>query len=209
VLNNWGRKVYTDFKGKSVVFALGKRKKKKKRSRQRRRGGKVEKPLIKLWAISGMIYGKLLKKFIEDNLELLIGFDELSINEEIKEKLFRISPATTDRMLKKEKKRRDLKARSNTKPGTLLKNSIPIRTFADWDESMPGFSEVDLVSHNGGDRRGELDGADARAGWTETEAVRNKAQVYVFKAIKKKLHLPVHGQTKRMITVMSSKRIIP
>ena len=43
-----------------------------------------------------------------------------------------------------------LRARSGTKPGTLLKYQIPIRTFAGWNEATPGFVEVDLVGHDGG-----------------------------------------------------------
>jgi hypothetical protein len=45
---------------------------------------------------------------------------------------------------------RMLRARSHTKPGTLLKHQIPIRAFAEWDEQQPGFVEMDLVAHNGG-----------------------------------------------------------
>ena len=50
-----------------------------------------------------------------------------------------ISPATIDRLLKNEKMKFRLKGRSLTKLGTLLKHSIPIRTFADWNEKEPGF----------------------------------------------------------------------
>ncbi len=49
-----------------------------------------------------------------------------------------------------------LKGRSLTKPGTLLKHSIPMRTFADWNEKEPGFVEADLVGHEGGNLRGEF-----------------------------------------------------
>jgi hypothetical protein len=80
-----------------------------------------------------------------------------------------------------------LKGRSGTKPGGLLKHQIPIRTFADWDEDRPGFTEIDLVGHEGGNPRGEfaqtLTVTDIATGWTENEAVRNKAQVRVFAAI--------------------------
>jgi len=48
------------------------------------------------------------------------------------------------------RKRYRLRPRATTKPGTLLKHQIPIRTFSDWDEARPGFVEVDLVSHDGG-----------------------------------------------------------
>ena len=47
------------------------------------------------------------------------------------------------------------RGRSHTKPGTLLKSQIPIRTWADWDDAVPGFVEVDLVGHEGGNASGE------------------------------------------------------
>ena len=75
-----------------------------------------------------------------------------------------------------------------TKPGTLLRHQIPIRTFADWDEKKPGFVEVDLVGHDGGILKGDflytLDVTDINTGWTETRAVKNKAQIWVFGAMK-------------------------
>ncbi len=70
----------------------------------------------------------------------------------------------------------------------LTSSQIPIRTFSEWDEKSLGFVEIDLVGHDGGDARGEfiqtLDVTDVCTGWTETQAVRNKAQVWVFEALK-------------------------
>jgi len=106
----------------------------------------------------------------------------------VREKLFKISAATIDRLLAESRKRYRIKGRSTTKPGTLLKKSIPIRTFADWDEKVPGFFEVDLVSHDGGATRGDfnqsLNFTDIATGWEEMVAVKNKAQVWVFTGIK-------------------------
>jgi hypothetical protein len=53
-------------------------------------------------------------------------------------------------LLKAERRKQQLRARSRTKPGTLLKHQIPIRTFAEWDEDQPGFADIDLVAHDGG-----------------------------------------------------------
>ena len=66
-----------------------------------------------------------------------------------------VSAATIDSILADRKRKLRLKERSSTKPGTLLKHKIPIRTSADWDEKRPGFAEIDLVSHEGGNARGE------------------------------------------------------
>ena len=65
-----------------------------------------------------------------------------------------------------------------------MKHQIPIRTFSEWNEKRPGFVEIDLVGHDGGNSRGDyiqtLDVTDVCTGWTETRGVKNKAQVWVF-----------------------------
>jgi hypothetical protein len=105
-----------------------------------------------------------------------------------------------DRMLAETRKRYRIKGRSTTRPGSLLKKSIPIRTFADWDEKVPGFFEVDLVSHDGSAVRGDflqsLNFTDVATGWVEMIAVKNKAQVWVFagiKSIKERLPFSILG----------------
>jgi len=87
----------------------------------------------------------------------------------------------------KARKKYTLKGRSHTKPGTLLKSQIPIRTFSEWDDKRAGFVEIDLVAHDRGDAQGDfaqtLDVTDVCTGWTETQAVKNKAQIWVFAAL--------------------------
>ena len=60
-----------------------------------------------------------------------------------------MSAATINRKLRYSKKQLELKRRSKTKPGGLLRSQIPIRTFADWNEKVPGFIKVGLVNHSG------------------------------------------------------------
>ena len=106
---------------------------------------------------------------------------------EVRAKLLRISAATIDRMLAPERARLRIRGRSGTKPGSILKRQIPIRTFADWDDARPGFCEVDLVAHDGGSGDGEfcqtLVLTCVATGWTEMRALRNKAQRWSFAAI--------------------------
>ena len=71
-------------------------------------------------------------------------------------KLLSISAATIDRVLAPERARLQVRGRSGTKPGSILKSQIPIRTFAQWDERRPGFCEMDLVAHDGGSPAGEF-----------------------------------------------------
>jgi hypothetical protein len=106
----------------------------------------------------------------------------------IYQQLLVVSSATLDRLLAKTKREAHLKGRTTTRPGTLLKHHIPVRTFADWDDVRPGFCEVDLVAHDGGSAFGDychsLNLTDVVTAWTETFAVRNKAQFHVFEGLK-------------------------
>jgi hypothetical protein len=148
----------------------------------------VEEALKKIWYIMDCICGKRLAPVLREVVRRLERFREIRLSDDIRQKLFRISAASIDRLLAKERGRHQIKGRGNTKPGTLLKHQIPIRTFSDWNEQKPGFVEIDLVGHDGGDSHGEyaqtLDVTDICTTWTETEAVRNKAQKWVFDAMK-------------------------
>jgi hypothetical protein len=124
----------------------------------------------------------------------------MSLDAEVRRKLIRMSPATIDRLLAPTRKRYQLRARSRTKSGTLLKHQIPVRTWSDWDEARPGFVEIDLVSHEGGDPRGDfaytLDATDICTGWTEVVAVQNRAERWVFAGLKEALArfpFEIHG----------------
>jgi hypothetical protein len=77
--------------------------------------------------------------------------------------------------------------RNATKPGSLLKDAISIRTWAQWDDAVPGFVEIGLVGHEGGnaveDHCYTLTVTDIATGWTEECSVKNKAQKWVFKTL--------------------------
>lgn len=92
--------------------------------------------------------------------------------------LVSMSAATIDRRLAGERAKHRVKGRCTTKPGLLLKSQITIRTWADWDDAQPGFVEIDLVCHDGGDLTGSypytLTVTDIATGWTETARYRAK-----------------------------------
>ena len=67
-----------------------------------------------------------------------------------------MSAATIDRRLAPDRQALQLKGRSSHQAGVVLKSQIPMRTWADWDENVPGFVEIDLVGHEGGDNRASL-----------------------------------------------------
>ncbi len=158
-----------------------------RRRRKRHYGQEVAKPLKDLWILLDFLAGKRLVPALREVIPALEAHGELELAPTVREKLMSMSPSTADRLLAGEKRKYALKRRSLTRPGTLLKRQIPIRTFSDWDESRPGFAEVDLVGHDGGDASGDfcctLDAVDVATSWTEQAAVRNKAQVWVFEAI--------------------------
>jgi hypothetical protein len=143
--------------------------------------------LRKVWIVMGGPCGKRLGPFMSEIVDALERHGELVVESDVWAKLLAMSPATIDRALASDRKRLGVKGRSGTKPGSLLKAQIPIRTFAEWDEKEPGFCEVDLVAHDGGNPRGEfchtLNITDVATGWTEMAAVKNRAQRWVFEAL--------------------------
>lgn len=144
--------------------------------------------LDKVWKIMDYICGKRLQPVLGETVRRLEHFGEIRVDEETRGKLGTISAATIDRLLAGERKKHQLKGRARTRPGSLLKKQIPIRTFSEWDEKRPGFAEIDLVAHDGGSSFGDylqtLNATDVFSGWCEVKAVRNKAQVWVFGALK-------------------------
>lgn len=168
--------------------------------RRRIYGPEVKRVLVRLWQMLDYLCGKRLVAAVPGCLEALERHGELKLSQELRQKLLSISAATIDRLLAPEKKKLELRRRSKTKPGTLLRHQVAVRTYADWDEDRPGFVEMDLVAHEGGYARGDyaqtLDLTDVSSGWTELAAVPNKAQVWVFEAIEKvreRLPFPLLG----------------
>lgn len=143
--------------------------------------------LKKLWAISNYACGKRLVPLIPIYLEALKRHEHWIVHGEEKKKLLTISPATADRLLKHERRKISLKERCRTKPGTLLKHQVPIRTFADWEETQPGFLEIDSVHHCGGNPAGDylysLDSTDVATGWNECCAHLGKGEIRTVAAV--------------------------
>lgn len=155
--------------------------------RPQKYGPDVVAALVFCWAVQGMPAGKRLAPFLAELVATLRRFAELDITDECAALLVAMSAATIDRRLAPERKKHQLKGRSLTKPGSLLKSQIPIRTWAQWDDAAPGFVEIDLVGHEGGDAVGEhaytLTVTDIATGWTENRSVRNKARKWVIAAL--------------------------
>ncbi len=184
VLRIYGKKVRVSTN--TVIIADATRK--TRRKRRRTYDDMVFGVLKKIWLIMDCICGKRLAPILKELIFVLEACKEIKLDRVTHKKLQRISASTIDRLLSKEKKKINLRGKVNTKPGTLLRNQIPIRTFSEWDEHKPGFIEIDLVGHEGSNPSGEfiqtLNAVDVLTGWTETQAVKNKAQVWTFEALK-------------------------
>ena len=107
-----------------------------------------------IWEAAGYPCSQRLKALLP--LWLPWAQKRFSLSAQLQKQLLSISPSTIDRRLKA--KRRLLKKRlyGRTKPGTLLKHHIPIKTDS-WDVTTPGFTETDLVSHSGNSENGEAE----------------------------------------------------
>jgi hypothetical protein len=112
---------------------------------------------------------------------------ELTLDASTQALLLALSAATADRLLAPARRAALPRGRTTTRPGSLLRHQIPIRTFADWDDAQPGFFEIDLVAHGGESSRGEylhsLVLTDIRTQWTECVALINRGEQVVCTAM--------------------------
>jgi hypothetical protein len=165
----------------------------RKRRTGPRRGGQVKYSgpvrvaLEQVWRAANCICGKRLVPGLPLLVEALERHGELQLDPPTRALLLTLSPATADRLLKRARVGTKPHGLSTTKPGTLLKQAIPVRTFAQWDDAQPGFMEIDLVAHCGGTTRGEylnsLDMIDVKTRWVELYGLLNRSQATVSAAI--------------------------
>jgi hypothetical protein len=148
--------------------------------------GEVVVALEQIWEICGRICSKRLHPFLPEMVKVLERCGELQLSEQTKALLLQMSRSTIDRCLGPARFEHP-HGLSTTKPGSLLKKAIPVRTFTPWDEDKPGFLEIDLVAHCGGSVEGQfintLTCVDLSTGWIECLAVHHRSQQAVFEAI--------------------------
>jgi hypothetical protein len=139
------------------------------------------------WRTARCPAGKRLAPMLAVLVPMLRRDDEVVLTDDQAVLLVAMSAATIDRRLKGAKVLAGFAGRSHTKPGSLLKDQIKIRTWSEWDDVVPGFVEIDLVGHEGGNSFGEfcftLTMTDIATGWTINRSVRNKAAIHVLAAI--------------------------
>ena len=151
-------------------------------------GAELIAALAVVWVLLRCPAGKRLAPMLPVVVPLLRRDGDVELTDGDAALLCSMSPATIDRRLAGERLLAGFRGRSHTKPGTLLKSQIPIRTWAEWDDTGPGFLEIDLVGHEGGNSSGEfsftLTATDIATGWTINRSVKNKAAIWVFEALK-------------------------
>lgn len=154
-------------------------------------GGEVVQALEQIWEIYGRICSKRLQPFLAEGIRVLERCQEIELAEETKALLLKISSASIDRCLRPARIKSP-HGLSTTKPGSLLKNMIPVRTFTEWDQERPGFLEIDLVAHCGNTTEGQflctLTCTDLATGWTDVTGLLNRSQQAVSEALRRMRH---------------------
>ena len=179
----------TGYSRKHAIALLNRRASPTKPARRSKpsRYARIYQALKYVWATSNFLCGKRLKPFLPEMVKSLKRHKEIKLSKEDEALLLTASAATIDRLLAPARKQFKLKGRSTTKPGTLLKHQIPIRTFADWDDDRPGFLEVDLVAHCGDTTRGEyintLNMTDIATGWTVCTCFMGRSERFCVEAV--------------------------
>ena len=188
----------TDLHRKAAIRLLNRRirsKAAKHSGRPRKYGTAAVEALKVTWEASDRLCSKRLQPFLAEMIRVLRVHGEQHIDAYQERLLCQMSPATIDRLLRPVRKLGGRRSLSTTRAGNWLKSSIPIRTFADWQDCQPGFVETDLVAHCGESVEGfylnTLCAVDVASGWTECLPVWGKGQLKVRAAVNQmRLHLP-------------------
>jgi len=172
----------------------------KRCGRPRKYGTGEAEALRVVWEASDRLCSRRLQPFLPEMVKVLRQHSEQIIDAATEGQLCRMSAATIDRLLRPHRRLGGRRGLTTTRPGSLLKSSIPIRTFTDWQENKPGFLEMDLVAHCGESTEGfylnTLGAVDVASGWTECLPVWGKGQERVGGAVHKirqRLPFPLLG----------------
>ena len=156
------------------------------RKRERIYDGYVEAVLEQIYEVLGGIGSRRIHPQVSIILEKGIKFGHIKTDPITEMKIRAMSRSTLDRMITRVRERNAIKGISTTRPGTLLKSEIPFRVGV-WEETDPGFSEIDLVAHCGDSASGmfisTLNTTDIATMWFESEPVMGKAQERVVEGL--------------------------
>ena len=138
--------------------------------------------LAQIWEASGYLCAVRLKAA----LPAWLPWMQRPLTPMLERSLLAISPRQIDRRLQARRQAVKRRLYGTTRPGSLLKHLIPIKTDH-WDVTTPGYLEIDLVSHSGASAAGEflhtLDSVDIQTSWVERQAVMGKGQHGILQAL--------------------------
>lgn len=169
---------------------------------QRRYDDEVRAALITLWEAGDRICGKRLKALIPTLLDSLTRHGHLVLSNEVRQRLEEISAATIDRLLRNVRQQAfSGRRRRAGGVGNAIRRAVPIRTFNDWNDPLPGYLEVDFVEHCGGTK---IDGdfvhsfvmTDIATGWTECLPMPSRSSAFVLEHVERvrgALPFPLRG----------------
>ena len=172
----------------------------RRRGRPRRYGPTVVTALRAVWRAAGYPWSVRLQALLP--LWIPRVRTRLPLTPGVETQLRQLSPRQMDRLLQADKRQVRRRLYGRTKPGTLLKHHVPLRTDR-WDVTTPGYTEVDLVAHSGDRADGEfahtVNQTDIVTTWVESRAVLGKSQVRVQQA----LEVMRHGLPFRLLGIDS------
>ena len=131
----------------------------------------VREALVVLWEAGDRICGKRLKPLIPLLVPAMERHGRLALDEAVRVRLLRISAASIDRVLAPVRAVGSGGRRRRNGHSSAVRRSVPVRTYADWNDPAPGYMEADLVAHGGPSASGSfvqtLTLTDVATGWTE------------------------------------------
>jgi hypothetical protein len=147
----------------------------------------VQAMLRRIWEGFNYQCGKLLAPFLHTNIGVISANKSFEMADDVKKKLEIISSATIDRILKPTKQELKIRGTCGTKSSNKFKGLIPTLSHFECSSQRPGFFQIDLVQHDGGNASGEfcytLTVTDVATEWTVHYALRNKAQRWVVESL--------------------------
>lgn len=159
----------------------------------------LKEALVIVWEAADRICSKRLTAIIPDLIASMERHKHLELNAEVRQQLFKISASTIDRVLSEVRKKAQ-PYKKKRKFSKRVNKEIPIRTFADWNESVPGYLEIDFVAHSGGSMAGKfihtLVVTDVCLGWIEIIPLLSRDQALVaegLEALRRQIPFPVLG----------------
>jgi len=157
----------------------------------------VREALTVLWEAADRICGKRWKAILPVLVESMVSRGHLQLDPTVQEMVLAVSPATIDRLLRPV--RSPTKARRKRRASKIIRK-IPVRTFSEWKDVVPGFLEIDFVVHCGGAMKGSyihsLAATDVCSGWTEVIPLLVREQSLVVQGlneVRNRLPMPMLG----------------